>query len=98
MLAPSTVRALKKIATDVIGREFVDSVNVMAVDETEDGPAIQIGIVSAAGAPKVLGDTYLEILLRARDYLASHDDPRRAFVTLKRVRAKSERAVASSAK
>jgi hypothetical protein len=73
-----------KIAVAEIGKKHVVRADVETTDDFGDGEQLQISVKLRPDAPSSSGDTYVSILLKARDFLASIGDARRPSILLER--------------
>jgi len=87
-------REVLRIAVSEIGKKNVASASVKPDVDFDGREVLEITAVLKPDAPRVSGDTYLSVLLKARDFLYGQGDERRPSLSLDRV----HRANASTAK
>ena len=83
-----------RIAVSEIGKKNVASASVKSDFDFDGKEVLEIAVVVKPDAPRTSGDTYISILLKARDFLYEQNDTRRPTIALDR----AQRASVSTAK
>ncbi|MCE9522683.1 MAG: hypothetical protein K8S25_09660 [Alphaproteobacteria bacterium] len=84
MIEEDIRKELARIAVSEIGKKNVASAAVEPDVDFDDKEILQITIVLKPEAPRVSGETYSSILLKAHDFLFEQNDTRRPTIALER--------------